>query len=126
MGLLALVASDWIQLMIAIPAVALFLWAIAVPIWKKVSKILHAIEIVVKEVTPNGGNSMKDQLARNTNITRKIRRLQAVQHLENSRRIGDLEKGQKIIIEEQERVRKELNEMKNTCPCGPKERRNGD
>jgi hypothetical protein len=88
----------------------------------KVGDLLRKVNIVVKEVTPNSGKSMKDQLARNTKITKRIRLQQQIQHQENTLEIAKLketharfeegqkklERGQEAVLLEQERVRKEL------------------
>lgn len=105
------------EIVVAVP-VGLGLVAGFVHLTWKIGDLLRKVNIVVNEVTPNGGNSMKDQLAKNTRITRRIRTRQEtqylqqkIQHEENTAKISKLEGGQLEILKEQERVRKEIQDF---------------
>jgi hypothetical protein len=56
----SLQASDWIQLVIAVPIGCAFL----VTLFWAIVKTGNAIILILKELKPNGGNSMKDRLAK--------------------------------------------------------------
>lgn len=62
MILAQLTVSDWIQLVIAIPVGFTFVWGSLKAIYA-VSLIIRTLSLVIKEMRPNGGSSMKDRIA---------------------------------------------------------------